>query len=411
LLDNPQEKIKVIHVAGTSGKGSTVYWISKLLHTHGFKVGSTISPHVMDVRERIQINNELISKKDFYTYLSEVLPVFEQVKKSKYGSPSYFELMIVLAFYFFWKKNVDYAVVETGLGGLLDATNSVMNRNKMVVLTPIGFDHMKILGSTLKEIASQKAGIIHEGNIVISAHQNVEATQVIDKTVKKKRTHVIYVKPNSTYKNIRLEQDSIKFTYIYKDYRFNDVQIGTIASYQAQNVSVALTTLIELSKRDHFQLKENMIRDGISTVKIPGRMEQFIIQGKLVIVDGAHNEPKMEAFISSLLRMFPHQTFNFLLAFSNGKDYASILNTLIPYTKHITITTFMTNSQDFAFHTSQKPADIAAYLDERDVKDYKIEENPFIAFNYALAQTSQILIVTGSLYLISALYRKLSDQS
>ncbi len=160
LLDNPQEKIKVIHIAGTSGKGSTAYLISKLLQHHGFKVGLQVSPHLIDIRERFQINNQLIPEELFVRTFQEIKPTIEKAKNSHWGKLTFFEILVSFAFYFFWKNKVDYAVMETGLGGLYDGTNVVENKNKLVVLTKIGLDHQWILGSTYEKIASQKAGII-----------------------------------------------------------------------------------------------------------------------------------------------------------------------------------------------------------------------------------------------------------
>src|SRR3989344_5192458 len=152
LLGNPQNKLKTIHVAGTSGKGSTAMALSHILVAHGFKVGLTVSPHVYDIRERCQINNRAITTKKFQTYLSQILPVIEKLKK-RTKVPTYFEALVALAFVAFAAEEVDYAIVETGMGGLLDATNTVDRDDKLCLLTKIGYDHTQILGNSLEEIA------------------------------------------------------------------------------------------------------------------------------------------------------------------------------------------------------------------------------------------------------------------
>lgn len=154
LLGDPQEKLKIIHVAGTSGKGSTCYLISSLLESQGFKVGLHQSPHLTDVTERFQINNQNISKEDFVDYLNKIIPAIEKIKHI-----TYFEILVGLAFYIFNDKKVDYAVMETGLGGWYDGTNVVSRPDKLSVITKIGLDHTAILGETIEKIALQKAMI------------------------------------------------------------------------------------------------------------------------------------------------------------------------------------------------------------------------------------------------------------
>ena len=178
LLGNPQEKIKIIHIAGTSGKGSTAYILSNLIRSQNFKVGLTVSPHLLDIRERIQINNTLIDKKIFTKNLNDIAEKVKEIDTKKYGQLTYFELLTVLAFYTFYKEEVDYAVVETGLGGLLDATNVVTSENKICVITKIGFDHTHILGKRLTDIALQKAGIIQKNNTVVVTWQRKEIEQL-----------------------------------------------------------------------------------------------------------------------------------------------------------------------------------------------------------------------------------------
>jgi len=150
LLGNPQEKLKIIHIAGTSGKGSTCYLISSLLTSQGFKVGLHQSPHLTDVTERFQIDGKIISQKEFVFYLNKVIPVINMVGKTFHGSLTYFEILVGLAYLIFYEKKIDYAVIETGLGGKYDGTNVVARPDKLSVLTKIGLDHTNILGKTIE---------------------------------------------------------------------------------------------------------------------------------------------------------------------------------------------------------------------------------------------------------------------
>jgi dihydrofolate synthase/folylpolyglutamate synthase len=168
LLGNPQHKLTIIHIAGTSGKTSTTYYISALLIASGKKVGTTISPYIDTITERFQINLSPLEESEFALYLSTFLDIIDKAQLK----PTYFELLIAFAYWYFVQVGVDYAVIETGLGGLQDSTNIADNPNKICVITDIGYDHMEILGHTIQEIAKQKAGIIHPHNVALMYHQS-----------------------------------------------------------------------------------------------------------------------------------------------------------------------------------------------------------------------------------------------
>lgn len=216
LIGNPQEKIKIIHVAGTSGKGSVCFYISRLLQTSGFKVGLHISPHLVDVRERCQINNKLIDEKTFYQSLNKIVPYVDQVTKSKYGKPTYFEILVALVFSIFSQRKVDYAVIETGLGGLLDGTNVVSRKDKLCVLTKIGFDHMTILGNTLTQIARQKAGIIQKNNQVISINQQTSVKKVIEKKAKTTGSQLLFIKKGINFEKIAPFKNGLIYDFVFQ---------------------------------------------------------------------------------------------------------------------------------------------------------------------------------------------------
>lgn len=199
LIGNPQNKIKVIHIAGTSGKGSTATLISQMLASQDFKVGLHLSPHVIDIRERFQINNKLPDEKKVVKYFNQILPAIEQMEVSSYGTPTYFEIIVALSFYMFLNEGLNYAVMETGFGGLYDATNCVSNKNKVVILTKIGLDHMRILGKNISEIAFQKASIIHSHNYVISIQQYPSAQKVIKRIANKNNAYIQWVIPHKNF--------------------------------------------------------------------------------------------------------------------------------------------------------------------------------------------------------------------
>lgn len=395
LLSSPQNKLKVIHVAGTAGKGSTCYLISSLLAAHGFKVGLHLSPHLTDVRERFQINNKVISKKEFVLYLNKVISAIEKVPafvkttagkgKIKYGDLSYFEVLVGLAFYIFEKKKVDYVVIETGLGGLYDATNVVDRKDKVAVLTKIGFDHMEILGNTLKEIAYQKAMIINERSQVIVVDQLDEVKNVISEVAKKNQANFVFVGRSL------INQTPTK-------------NLGLIGEYQKENASLALKTVELLAKRDRFKIDKEKVESVFKTAHFIGRFDIKKINDTTVVLDGAHNPLKMESFSRALKSKYPDKNFHFLIAFKKGKDYKKMLNYIVPLASKITITSFFVDNQDL-IHLSEKPVVIANNLKQLNYENYQIKTLPEQAFKSALETGREIIVVTGSLYLLGEIYR------
>jgi dihydrofolate synthase/folylpolyglutamate synthase len=404
LLDNPQEKFKIIHIAGTSGKGSTASFISMILTAHGFKTGLTLSPHIQDIRERVQINNKLIEHDSFVNNFSELLKTFQQVEKSKFGSLSYFEMIICLAYYTFWKERVDYAIIETGLGGTFDATNCISNKDKVCVITKIGFDHMKILGNTLDEIANNKAGII-------GPHQHVVYLSQLD-TNKVFSARINSMKSTSDTINleemINIEDDS--FDLIYKTIKINKLPIRDIPTYQIENFTLAVAVINYLSQRDTWEVSSEILVETFKNFHFSGRFE--IIKSKSItyVLDGAHNEQKMHAFISSLIRKYPTKKFKFVLAFKADKDVSSMIKQIIPYAESIYLTNFCTNNQDLS-HKSYPIEEIKGILQDKLFRGIvKIE--PDISQLVTEFESGDILlinpvIVTGSLYLVSEFREKL----
>ena len=191
LLGHPQDSYKSIHIAGTSGKTSTAYFVSGLLQTAGAKVGLTVSPHIQSITERIQINGEPIADDLFVHYLNMLLAKLEDSAIT----PTYFELLVALAFLVFREEDVDYAVIETGLGGLLDGTNVITRQDKVCVITDIGLDHTDVLGATVEEIALQKAGIVQPGTTLILQHQAETIEQTITDEAYRRGAEEVVIAP------------------------------------------------------------------------------------------------------------------------------------------------------------------------------------------------------------------------
>ena len=403
-IGDPQNKIKIIHIAGTSGKGSTANFISQILSFFGFKVGLHVSPHLLDVRERFQINNGLIRKQKFCQYFNEWIMLMEKI--DKYNRLTYFEILTIFSFYIFFREGVDYAVIETGLGGLYDATNTVSSTNKMVVLTRIGLDHTNILGNTIAKIAYQKAMIIQNKNIVISLWQKSSARQIIEKIVHRNKASLFYIKKNVNYSILQQKIDKTIFDFKFDNYYLKNIKLSMIGLHQVENCSLALTTVLLLAKRDHFVCQLAKIKNLLENVNFPGRMEIRKIRGKTVILDGAHNPQKISSLIETLKAVFrDDKKFNFLIAFKNGKDFPSMINKIIPIADKIIVTTFFQDNQDM-LNFSVSPLKIGSYLKKSGFKNYRTISDPREAVKYLIKNSSKPIVVTGSLYLISELYKR-----
>lgn len=409
LLGDPQNKVKAIHVAGTSGKGSTAFYLSSLLISQGFKVGLTVSPHLIDIRERFQINNQLISKKEFIDQLNQIIPIIEQIKISKFGKPTFFEILIALSFCIFYQQKVDYMIVETGLGGLMDGTNTITSSNQVCVFTKFGLDHTAILGKNITSIATQKAGIIHPQNPVFSINQIKSGRKVLNQTAQKNNTSVIYISPKNNFKNIHIQNTSLIYDFVFDDLTIPQVKINSIGLYQIENSALALSVVKFLSFRDKFNLNISNVKKCLSFVKFPGRVDiKKTLGDHYLILDGAHNPQKMAALIKSLKKFLPNQKFTFVLAFKQRKDFSKMIRSLVLIANKIIITKFKVAS-DYMIQTSQPSASIINTFKKLNFTNYQYLPNKSLALDTAL-KSKENIVVTGSLYLLGEVYPILKDK-
>lgn len=408
LLGNPQDKIKIIHIAGTSGKGSTAMLISHALVSQGFKTGSHLSPHISDIRERLQINNALPDEKIIVKYFNDILPIIEQMNLSKFSRPTYFEILVSLAFYIFHKENVDYAIMETGLGGLYDATNCINTDNKIVILTKIGLDHTNILGKCIADIAFQKASIIHSHNPVISAWQHHSARTVIEKIADQNKTNIDWIRPGKNF--ILHSQSPYQIVFTVKlQHLIKKIKLGVAGIYQAENCTLALACLFLCSQRDKFTLNEPALREAFANISLIARMDLLDVGEKTILLDGAHNPQKMAALTKSLRRMYPTQKLSFLLAFKTGKEYRGMLEKIIPIADRIFLTSFSLGTQE-NYPKSTDNSEIINFLNRKKFINYSVVANSQESILAAIKESKSIFVVTGSFYLISSLYPFLKDK-
>jgi dihydrofolate synthase/folylpolyglutamate synthase len=381
VFDNPQNKLKIVHVAGTSGKTSTCYYISTLLKKRYRRVGLTVSPHVDSIVERVQVNGKPISNKLFCAYLNIFLSTLTESRLE----PSYFELLMIFALWVFVQEGVDYAVVETGLGGLLDASNVVQRSDKICVLTDIGFDHQAVLGNTIAEIAAQKAGVMHAGNHAFCFDQGEEVMNVF-RTYADNQNALLHVVQES-------RQDAP----------------ADLPLFQRHNFQLAKAVVEFILKRDDIEVLTKAELTQSSRLIVPARMQSIHYGNKTIIMDGAHNEQKMKAFVDSYTERYKKSKVPVVVAFKQGKDYESALDLLFLLASEIIITTF-TEAQDMPFHAID-PKILREYCESQGFNGVTVAQTPNEALKRIIESDKKSIIVTGSFYLISELRRLFKENN
>lgn len=316
-LGNPERSIPAVHVAGTNGKGSTCRALAQMLTDKGYKVGLFISPHLVTINERIQIDGVNISDDDFAW-------AFETVKAQFTQHPSFFEVMFAMAAVYFQKQGCDFAVYETGMGGRLDATNVLMP--EITIITSVGMDHMEYLGDTIEKIAAEKAGIIKAGIPIIYFRRDEAAAKVIEDTAREHGSPIITVEKQDYIIN-HLGNKTIDFSLYSRYYSYCNLVIQKTSLYQVENVSLAIAAFYILMKARN--MSDHDIEDGIRSSLLrffwEGRMEEIAPH---IYVDGAHNVEAIGAYIDTM-RAF-HQDDRKILVFAAVKDkeYGSMISML-----------------------------------------------------------------------------------
>lgn len=367
-LQNPQLQLKVIHVAGTNGKGSTTNYLRSIYQTEGYNVGSFTSPHLEVHNDRIRINDVFISDEDLLRLGNQFYELIEQYELSM------FEIDMLIAVMYFLENNVDLVIFEVGLGGRLDATNIV---DPMVsVITTIGFDHMEYLGNTLEAISFEKAGIIKPTRPVFTGERKEECLKVFKEVAKKNQSLFVLVD----------EATEVKLTPLLSFKACGlEIHLDTLALYQVQNANLALNVAVYLN--DHgFSVRPESMLKGLFTAHWKGRFE-VMSKDPLIIVDGAHNEHGMRALVESVQNL-AHPRIAVFAALKD-KDTQGMLEDLVKNFDHVIVT-------EFDFYRAQSASELSK---QAKVIEIKV---PYEAILEGLRLSQQgSLMITGSLYFIS----------
>ncbi|CAN5398535.1 folylpolyglutamate synthase/dihydrofolate synthase family protein [soil metagenome] len=373
-IGNPQNNLKVLHIAGTSGKTSTAYFAAALLHESGHSVGLTVSPHIDQISERAQIGMKALPEAEYCKELTMFLDLID-----KYDAKlSYFELLVAFAYWLFDKHRVEYAVVEVGLGGLLDGTNVVSRQDKVSIITDIGLDHVNILGKTLPEIAYQKAGIIYNDNLVFMNQQPDEVVKVIQRTADKKNAQLFIIDPPD-----------------------DDLQPSLdLPPFQKRNFGLAISAVHYVLKRDQLDDVNDEQIQIASHIHIPGRMEVTGYQSKTIVLDGSHNEQKISALVNGMKQQFVGKKITLLVSFGSNKIPSVVagLHLLRELGSSIIITAF-DGGQD-ELRTPIAVDTLADYAKRAGFNQIITERDPAKALNLLCQDKDSIGLVTGSFYLL-----------
>ena len=389
LLDNPQNKIKAIHVAGTNGKGSTIAYLKNALMYNGYKVGVYSSPSLDGITGHIFLNDHKITVEEFLRLFNILYPLIQQLDASG-DHPTEYEILTALAFMFF-SEHVDIALIETAMGGRFDTTNCF--QPILSIITNIDKDHMGFLGQSIKEIAYHKAGIIKEQIPVIVGDVGEEASAVIREEAEVKKAKIYQLHEDFHYRSIMHNNDTQTFTWVDNDDQTMKVSIHMYGVHQVKNAALALMSIRLLMKLG-YEIDREKVFIGLENTFVPGRFE-VITKEPTIILDGAHNLAGMQTFLDTVTNRFQNKDKHLIFAGFKDKELQKMLQLLLDgYFSTITVTSF-----------EHERAACAAYLYSltdlkyvRQVEDWKEATSNIYKHS---ANENEAYFITGSLHFIA----------
>lgn len=392
-LGNPHKKIKTIHIAGTNGKGSTTAMLTKILIESGYKVGCYISPYIEEFEERMQINNENIPKADLAEIVTEVSKAVEKVIEGNYGNPTEFEIITCAGFLYFERNNVDFAVVEVGLGGRLDSTNVI--KPELSVIGSISLDHVQILGDTIEKIAFEKGGIIKDNTKVVLYPQQDSVTKAIEDICESKSAPLVKVnRDNAEFEGVS-EGVNGKITQNLKVVTSKDtycVQLALLGVHQVQNCNVVINCCEALMDMGVKITKEAILK-GLKLVKWPGRLE-IMRRNPLVVIDGAHNIDGIKKLTESIDKYFTYNNMILILGILADKQVDEMINTICPKAAKVIAVTPHSERAELCEDLRDKI--LLCNESCEAVMDYEKAYEKALSY----CEEEDMIIISGSLYMV-----------
>lgn len=395
LLGNPQKKIKLIHIAGTNGKGSTTAMISKILMGNKYKVGMYTSPFLEEFEERIQINRVNIPKKKLAELMDELKIAVDKVIEEGYNHPTEFEIITCLMFLYFYKEEVDFGVIEVGLGGRLDSTNVITPI--LSIITSVSYDHTNLLGNTLSEIAREKAGIIKENVPVVVFPQDEEVLKVIEKKCNELNAplHIVDEKNSELIEILQEEKPYQKVRIETLNNEYN-IKLPLLGEHQIVNLAVAINGIEVLEKNNQVKISKEMLEETLEGVTWNGRLE-VMKKSPLVVIDGAHNIQGIIKLKENIEKYFKYKNIYLILGILADKDVEEMIKVITPIAKEV-----------YAVTPNSIRAELAEDLKKEVLKYNKnciAFEDYEDALNKALeiACEDDIIVISGSLYMVGGM--------
>lgn len=389
LLGNPQDKLKIIHVAGTNGKGSTCAMIESILRASGYTTGLYTSPHLSKYNERIKINNIDISDKEFAQMTSKISTVCSKMKTQ----PSIFEFLTAIALCYFENHSLDFVILEVGLGGRFDSTN-IIKSPVLSVITSIGIDHTQYLGNTVEQIAKEKGGIIKKNCTTVLCFNSSAVYNVIESICNQKNSK-LYFNYNLDIDIKSIDLNKIIFSVKCDYYQYSNVVLSMIGEYQIYNATTALTAIKVLNDIGFNISKENIL-NGLKNTFWAGRME-VVSKNPYIILDGAHNIDGINMLIKYIQTYFQTKKITLLMGVLKDKEYIQIINSMLSVVDRLVLTQPSTSRaftiKEFDFICSDY--NIELYLEKDISKAFDIAKN--------ITKKDEIIVCTGSLYLVGEL--------
>lgn len=392
-LGNPQDKLKFIHIAGTNGKGSTLAFISSALAENGYRVGRYVSPTIFEYRERFQIQGKPVSKAEVGKLMEMVAMHADKMEEENFPHPTPFEIETAMAFIEFSEKECDFVVLETGMGGKLDATNVIEN-TLISVITNISRDHMGFLGESIEEIAGHKAGIMKKNSVVVSAKQEKCVEEVLkEEAIKRQVPKICFVDEN----NIQNEKYTIqKTSFSYKNTK--RIEISLLGTYQVKNATLAWEVLEHLRKMG-YEILEEKVRKAFFNVCWPARFHR-VDKRPLFFVDGAHNVAAAKELRKSIEFYFTNKRIIYIIGMFRDKEYRQVLETTCDLAEHIITVAKKGSSRALsALELAKEVAEINPMVTVADSVEEAVE------LSYLLADQNTVILAFGSLaYLGDCIY-------
>lgn len=401
LFGEPQKKLKFIHVAGTNGKGSTCAMIHSILKEQGYTVGSFSSPHLEKYNERFKINDEYISDDDFARHISLVKDKVNELFDNTDEFFSFFEIITAVAFNYFYEKNVDFVVLEVGLGGRLDSTN-IIEKPLISVIATVSFDHTEYLGETIPEITREKAGIIKNNSYTVLYSQSKEVYNIVNEICTEKESKLLYVDDYGV-DVIKQDLDGTVFNVKNKYYSYDKISISLLGEYQVYNACNALMA-IEALKEQGIEISSDAIYLGLKKAKINGRME-IISKKPLFILEGAHNTEGTSKLNSFLKRLkSSNKKITIVIGILKDKNYSEMLRCITEYADNIIFT-----EVDSQRVLKTQELFEAGHFENKNV----ILEDDFkkaVIKALEISSDDDCIVCTGSLYLVGDILKYINQK-